>query len=116
MSALVLAQRSPLPLNDWRSGFWLFSYLSWTGATSSSIDIYRNGVLIVTIPNDGFYTESPDGRGHAFSQSYCSSKKTTGHYLSLVIVSGELARRKMLRLRNTDTYDGITREKFDAYA
>ena len=33
--------------------------LSWTGATSSSIDIYGNGVLIVTVPNNGFYTDAP---------------------------------------------------------
>jgi Concanavalin A-like lectin/glucanases superfamily len=39
--------------------------LSWTGATSSRIDIYRNGVLIVTVPNNGFYTDAPNGHGHA---------------------------------------------------
>jgi hypothetical protein len=33
--------------------------LSLTGATSSSIDIYRNSVLIVAISNDGFYTDTP---------------------------------------------------------
>ena len=33
--------------------------LSWRGATSSNVDIYRNGVLIVTTLNDGFYTDSP---------------------------------------------------------
>ena len=39
--------------------------LSWAGATSSSIDVYRDGVLIVTVPNNGFYTDHPNGRGHA---------------------------------------------------
>jgi len=39
--------------------------LSWTGATSNSIDVYRNGVLFVTVPNKSFYTYHPDGRGHA---------------------------------------------------
>jgi len=39
--------------------------LSWTGATSSSIDVYRNGMLIVTVPNNGFYTDAPNGHGHA---------------------------------------------------
>ena len=29
--------------------------LSWTGATSNSIDVYRNGVLFVTVPNKSFY-------------------------------------------------------------
>src|SRR5438874_2559077 len=37
--------------------------LSWTGATSSSIDVYRNGVLAATVPNNGLYTDHPNGRG-----------------------------------------------------
>ena len=39
--------------------------LSWSGATSSNIDVYRNGGFIVTVPNTGFYTDRPGGRGHA---------------------------------------------------
>jgi hypothetical protein len=39
--------------------------LSWAGATSSSVDIYSNGGLIVTVPNNGFYTDHPNDRGHA---------------------------------------------------
>jgi hypothetical protein len=39
--------------------------LSWTGATSSNVDIYRNGVLIVSTLNDLFYTDSTGGRGPA---------------------------------------------------
>ena len=39
--------------------------LSWTGATSSNVDVYRNGVVVATTPNDGFDTDSPGGRGHA---------------------------------------------------
>jgi serine protease len=32
--------------------------LTWTGGTSSNVDIYRNGVLIATVPNiPGFYTD-----------------------------------------------------------
>jgi serine protease AprX len=38
--------------------------LSWTGATSNNIDIYRNGMLIVTVPNiPGFYTDNIGVRG-----------------------------------------------------
>jgi hypothetical protein len=38
--------------------------LSWNGATSNSIDIYRNGVLIATMPNiPGFYTDHIGVRG-----------------------------------------------------
>jgi hypothetical protein len=39
--------------------------LSWSGATSNTIDVYRNGVLIVTVANTGFYTDHPSGSGHA---------------------------------------------------
>jgi hypothetical protein len=38
--------------------------LSWNGATSNNIDIYRNGVLITTVPNiPGFYTDNIGTRG-----------------------------------------------------
>src|SRR5206468_6273591 len=38
--------------------------LSWSGATSNNIDIYRNGVLIATVPNiAGFYTDHIGARG-----------------------------------------------------
>ena len=32
--------------------------LSSSGATSSSIDLYRDGVVIATVPNTGAYTDS----------------------------------------------------------
>ena len=33
--------------------------LSWNGATSNNIDVYRNGVLVATVPNiPGFYTDN----------------------------------------------------------
>jgi hypothetical protein len=31
--------------------------LNWSGATASSVDIYRNGAKIATTPNDGSYSE-----------------------------------------------------------
>ena len=34
-----------------------------TGATSSNVDIYRNGVVIVTTLTDRFYTDSLGSRG-----------------------------------------------------
>jgi hypothetical protein len=38
--------------------------LSWNGASSNNIDIYRNGVLITTVPNiPGFYTDQIGARG-----------------------------------------------------
>jgi hypothetical protein len=38
--------------------------LSWNGATSNNVDIYRNGALIVTVPHlPGFYTDPIARRG-----------------------------------------------------
>jgi hypothetical protein len=38
--------------------------LSWNGATSNNIDVYRNGALIATVPNiPGFYTDHIGARG-----------------------------------------------------
>ena len=52
--------------------------LSWTGATSSNVDIYRNGVLIVTTLNDRFYTDSPGGGGHAtYTHKVCDAGSQT---------------------------------------
>ena len=48
--------------------------LSWSGATSSNVDIYRNGALIVTTLNDGFYTDPTGGRGHAtYTYQVCNA-------------------------------------------
>jgi hypothetical protein len=39
--------------------------LTWTGATSANVDVYRNGVLIATTPNDGQYDDSTGDTGQA---------------------------------------------------
>ena len=39
--------------------------LTWSGASSSDIDIYRDSVLIVTTANDGSYTDSTGETGRA---------------------------------------------------
>ena len=39
--------------------------LTWRGATSSQVDIYRNGVLIVTTANDQSYVDSTGDTGRA---------------------------------------------------
>jgi FG-GAP-like repeat/FG-GAP repeat len=39
--------------------------LSWSGATSNQVDIYRDGVLRVRTTNDGLHTDSTGGRGQA---------------------------------------------------
>lgn len=37
--------------------------LMWSGATSTNVDVYRDGALITTTPNDGFYTDNIDQVG-----------------------------------------------------
>ena len=60
--------------------------LSWTGATSTNIDIYRNGVLIATTPNDGLYTDPVGGRGHA-TYTYGVCEAGTGNCSNQVTVT-----------------------------
>jgi hypothetical protein len=49
--------------------------LSWTGAASNSIDVYRNGVLLATVPNiPGFYTDRIGARGRAtYTYTVCEA-------------------------------------------
>ena len=39
--------------------------LTWSGATSTNVDVYRNDVLIATTPNDGQYSDSTGDTGQA---------------------------------------------------
>ena len=39
--------------------------LTWSGATSNNIDVYRNSVLLTTVPNTGTYTDSTGDTGRA---------------------------------------------------
>jgi hypothetical protein len=49
--------------------------LSWSGATSANVDIYRNGVVIATVPsNPGSYTDSTGQKGRAtFTYQVCEA-------------------------------------------
>jgi hypothetical protein len=52
--------------------------LTWSGATSTNIDIYRNGVLIVTTANDGFYIDSTGDTGRArYTYRVCEAGTAT---------------------------------------
>jgi hypothetical protein len=52
--------------------------LSWSGATGSKVDIYRNGTVVATTGNDGFYTDSPGRRGHgSFTYKVCEAGTQT---------------------------------------
>ncbi len=39
--------------------------LTWSGATSANIDVYRDGIVIATVPNTGLYTDSTGESGRA---------------------------------------------------
>jgi len=49
--------------------------LSWSGATSSMVDIYRNGVVIATVPSaPGSYTDNTGQKGRAtFTYKVCEA-------------------------------------------
>jgi cell division septation protein DedD len=52
--------------------------LSWSGATSNRVDLYRNGVLIATPTNGGFYTDRIGGRvPGSFTYQVCNTGTQT---------------------------------------
>jgi serine protease AprX len=54
------------------------SRLTWSGATSANIDVNRDGVVIVTVPNNGHYTDSTGTTGQAtFTYKVCEAGTQT---------------------------------------
>ena len=52
--------------------------LSWSGASSSKVDIYRNSARIATTANDGFYTDRILGHGQgSFTYQVCNAGTQT---------------------------------------
>ena len=52
--------------------------LTWSGATSTSVDIFRNGALITTTANDGFHTDNINARGSGtYTYKVCEAGTTT---------------------------------------
>ena len=52
--------------------------LSWSGATGSNVDIYRNGPILVSVPNTGSYTDSTGQKGHGtFTYRVCEAGTQT---------------------------------------
>ena len=48
--------------------------LTWSGATTASVDIFRNGVLVVTTANDGAHTDTlPKGSAGTFTYKVCEA-------------------------------------------
>src|SRR5438876_7374244 len=54
------------------------SRLKWRRATSANIDVYRDGVVIATTPNDGLYDDSTGNTGHvSFTYKVCEAGTQT---------------------------------------
>jgi len=52
--------------------------LKWRGATSANVDVYRNGVVVATTPNDGLYDDSTGTTGQAsFMYHVCEAGTQT---------------------------------------
>jgi hypothetical protein len=52
--------------------------LTWSGASSPTVDIYRNNVFLVNTANDGSYTDTIGGRGHGtFTYKVCEAGTQT---------------------------------------
>lgn len=49
--------------------------LTWSGATTATVDIYRNGSIIVTTNNDGNHSDSPGSGTHQYR--VCNQGSTT---------------------------------------
>jgi N-acetylneuraminic acid mutarotase len=54
------------------------SRLKWRGVTSANVDVYRDGVVIATTPNDGSYDDSTGTTGQAsFTYHVCEAGTST---------------------------------------
>src|SRR4030095_16324472 len=52
--------------------------LTWDGATSPNVDVYRNGVVIVTTANDGLHIDSTGDTGRArYTYQVCEAGTQT---------------------------------------
>jgi N-acetylneuraminic acid mutarotase len=52
--------------------------LTWSGATSTNIDVYRDGNVIATVPNTGTYTDSTGDTGRArYTYRVCEAGTST---------------------------------------
>lgn len=62
-----------------------YADLTWNGAASTDIDVYRDGSLVDTTPNDGEYTDTTGqvGGGSATYQVCEAGTTTCSHEVSV---------------------------------
>jgi len=53
-----------------------YADLTWSGATYASVDVYRNGKVVITTPNDGAYTDKPSKTTTSASYKVCEAGTT----------------------------------------
>src|SRR6516165_3774967 len=53
------------------------SRLTWTGASASNIDVYRNGTIIATVPNTGLYNSTGVTGRSSFTYMVCDAGTNT---------------------------------------
>jgi serine protease len=63
-----------------------YADLTWSGATSANVDVYRNGVLVITTANNGAFTDGPLGKGGG-SATYQVCEAGTNVCSNTVLVS-----------------------------
>jgi hypothetical protein len=52
--------------------------LSWDGAASTNVDVFRNGIKVATTANDEFYTDPIGGKGGGtYTYKVCEAGTTT---------------------------------------
>lgn len=52
--------------------------LTWSGSTAANVDVFRNGVKIITTPNDGLHTDTlARGSTGTFTYKVCNASTTT---------------------------------------
>ncbi len=55
---------------------WNFASLTWTGASASSVDIFRNGALLATTSNNGSFTDQFAAQSGSFTYQVCNAGST----------------------------------------
>ncbi len=54
-----------------------YADLTWSGAVSASVDVYRNGTRVTTTPNDGAYTDRPSKSVKSVTYKVCEAGTAT---------------------------------------
>ena len=60
-----------------KSKGYAYADLSWSGASGTSVDVYRNGAKLTTTPNDGAHTDSLGKVAGTFTYRVCEAGTTT---------------------------------------